>query len=487
MAVTDVEVAAVAGPRTWLILGVATLAAITIVTDQRLVNVAIPAVMRELDAPLSSVQWMVTGSSLIVASLLIIGGRLGDVFGRRRTFVLGAALIALGSLLGSLAWDVGGLIIGKAVVQGVGTSLMLPASLAVVSTTFTGRARATAFGAWAATVGTASALGPLLGGWLTTALSWRWAFGIGAIAPMLAIVGALAWLPRASSRAKAPSLDVGGAGLLATGMFLLVFALSEGDSYGWLLPTRPLEVGGAQLWPAGAPLSVIPPAVALAGLVFFAFFRWERHRVDSGEEAMFDFGLLRVASFRFGLIATAIAAGAQAAMMLALALFVQDGKQLSAYDNGIWLLPVGLAMLATAPLAAVLVGRFGAVGVARGGLCLQAIGLTVLALRTVATSSLIDVAPGLIAYGAGVGLATSQLTSVIMGEVAGAKAGVAAGSNSSVRQAGSAVGVAVSGSSIIASSSVVTGARSAMVAAAVMVVLALIAALRLPRHSACPP
>ena len=183
-------------PRRWVTLAVVVAAAFIVVLDNSVLTVAIPTILRDFHTTLPAVEWVITGYALTFASLLIIGGRLGDVFGHRRIFVVGAGLFCGGSLLAALSWNVPSLIVGEAVIEGIGASLMLPTTLSIISTTFHGRERATAFGAWGAAVGVGVALGPVVGGFLTTNYAWRWAFGINVIVAPLAIVGALTFIRR---------------------------------------------------------------------------------------------------------------------------------------------------------------------------------------------------------------------------------------------------------------------------------------------------
>ena len=178
-------------PTRWVTLAIAILSAFIVVLDNTVLNVSIPTILRELHTNLPSLEWVITGYALTFAALLIIGGRLGDVYGHRRIFIIGAALFGAGSLLASVSTSVGELIFGEAVIEGVGASLMLPATLAVLSSTFRGRERAAAFAAWGATAGVAAAAGPVVGGFLTTNYSWRWSFRINVIIAPLAVLGAL--------------------------------------------------------------------------------------------------------------------------------------------------------------------------------------------------------------------------------------------------------------------------------------------------------
>ena len=151
------------------------------VLDNTILNLAVPTILREFHTQLSSLQWVITGYSLTFATLLIIGGRLGDIFGHRRMFVLGATIFGVGSLLASISTSVPTLFVGEALIEGIGASMMIPATLSILSTTFTGAERPKAFAAWGAVAGASVAFGPILGGFLTTDYSWRWGFRINVI------------------------------------------------------------------------------------------------------------------------------------------------------------------------------------------------------------------------------------------------------------------------------------------------------------------
>ena len=191
---------AVPDPRRWITLAVVVVAALIVVLDNSVLTVAIPTILRDFHTTLPAVEWVITGYALTFASLLIIGGRLADVFGHRRIFIIGASLFCAGSLLAALSWNIPSLIVGEAIIEGIGASLMLPTTLSIISTTFQGRERATAFGAWGATVGVGVAFGPVVGGFLTTNYTWRWAFGINVIVAPLAILGALLFVRRDAPR-----------------------------------------------------------------------------------------------------------------------------------------------------------------------------------------------------------------------------------------------------------------------------------------------
>jgi MFS family permease len=432
-------------PRRWFTLVIVISAALIVVLDNSVLNVAIPTILREFHTTLPSVQWVVTGYALTFASLLIIGGRLGDLYGHRRVFIIGAALFGAGSLLASVSWSVGSLIVGEAIIEGIGASLMLPATLAILSTTFKGSERGPAFAAWGATAGAAAALGPVVGGFLTTEYSWRWAFRINVIIAPVAILGALIVMAKSAPDPQRRHVDVPGAALIAAGMFLLVFGLSEGPSYGWLIPTKDFSTAGTTIWPRSAPISMIPLVFAAAVTVLAGFYRLERAKERGDRAPLFEFGQLRHPTFRYGLLTTIVLAMGQLGLLFVLPVFLQDGKHLSAETNGLWVLPTGLFIIVGAQVGGRLTRRIGATAVARTGLILETIGLLAIAFVVSPRLSFLSLVPGFAFYGVGIGFASSQLTNIVLSAIRKEKAGAASGANTTARQIGSALGVAVIG------------------------------------------
>jgi len=433
-------------PRRWDTLAVVVIAALIVVLDNSVLTVAIPTILRDFHTTLPAVEWVITGYALTFASLLIIGGRLGDVFGHRRVFVIGAALFGGCSLLAALSWGIPSLIVGEALIEGIGASLMLPTTLAVISTTFRGRERATAFAAWGATVGVGVALGPIVGGFLTTNYSWRWAFGINVIVAPLAIVGAMVFIDRSRPPARRISIDVPGAILVASGMFLFVFALSEGARYGWFRPLQAFTLGGAAIWPDDRAVSITPLVMVLAAIVLFCFYRLERWKERHDRSPLFEFGQLRHRGFRYGLITTSVLAMGQLGVFFILPIYLQDAKHLSAETNGLWMVPAGMFIIVGSQLGGRLVRHVGVTRVVQLGLVLEVLGLVVIAFVVSPSITFSDLLLGWGLFGFGIGFASSQLTNVILTDIPAEKSGVASGTNSTVRQVGAALGVAVIGS-----------------------------------------
>jgi MFS family permease len=425
---------------------VVTAAALILVLDTSVLTVAIPTIIHDFDTTLPAVQWVITGYALVFASLLIIGGRLGDVYGHRRVFVVGAALFGGGSLLAALSWNVGSLILGEAVIEGLGAAIMLPATLSVVSTTFEGHERALAFSVWGATVGVAVALGPVLGGFLTTNFSWRWSFGINVIVAPLSILGAIVFIHRDEKPSVRTRIDVPGACLVALGMFLMVFGLSEGGRYGWFRPLETFTLAGAEVWPRDFAVSIVPLALLLGVLVLFGFYQFERAKERAERDPLFEFGQLRFRTFRYGLVTTLVLAMGQLGVFFVLPVFLQDAKLLSAETNGFWMLPSGVAIIVGSQIGGFMARRVSTVRIVQLGLIISVVGIVATALMAAPDMSFWDLAVGICVFGLGLGLSSSQLVGVVLSEITAAKTGVASGANSTLRQVGSALGVALIGS-----------------------------------------
>jgi EmrB/QacA subfamily drug resistance transporter len=429
-------------PKRWVTLGILLLSLLIIVVDNTVLTVAIPTILRDLHTTITAMQWVLTGYALTFATLLIIGGRLGDLYGARRMFLLGAALFGIGSLIASLSQDVGQLLVGESVIEGIGAALMMPATLGIIANTFTGRERATAFAGWGAVAGAAVAFGPILGGYLTTYHSWRWAFRINVVVTPIALLGAWMLVPRDRPKDDAEKLDVAGSVLVAIGTFSLVFAISQAGTYGWWSPLS----GSPSWWPATRPVSVVPFALVLSAVTLVAFVKLQRVKERTGSSPLFELGQLRFRTFRYGLMCSFVIATGQLGMLFVLPVFLQDGKHLSAVQNGLWLVPMGVAILVGAQLSGRLTAVMGTTTLVRFGLVLDAAGLVLMGLLVRPDVSFLAIVVPLTIFGIGVGFASAQLTNVVLFEIIPEKTGVASGANSTVRQAGSALGVALIGS-----------------------------------------
>jgi len=439
-----------ADPRRWLTLAIVILSAFIVVLDNTVLTVAIPTILRDFHTTLPTLEWVITGYALTFATLLIIGGRLGDIYGHRRIFVVGVALFGVGSLLASESRSVAELIVGEAIIEGIGASLMLPATLAILSSTFKGRERGTAFAAWGATAGVAVACGPVVGGILTSDYSWRWSFRINVIVAPLAALGALMFMLRGERAERRITIDIPGAILIAVGMFCLVFALSEGGSYGWITPVKDFTVAGHLVWPATRAVSFMPLLMLFAVGVLVVFYVVERRTEAAGRDPLFEFGHFRLKSYRYGLLTGMVLSMGQLGLTFVLPVYLQSAKHLTAKENGLWLIPTGVFVIVGAQVGGRLIRVLGTTRVVRIGLMVYAVGVIVIVWVISPTMTFLQLLPGLALYGTGIGLALAQLTNVVLSEIPPESSGVASGSNTTVRQVGSALGVAVIGSLLTA-------------------------------------
>jgi EmrB/QacA subfamily drug resistance transporter len=467
----------------WFALATVTAAVVVVALDTTILNVAIPTIRGELHTDLAAMQWVIGGYSLTLGSLLIVGGRLGDLYGTRRTFVAGALIFTAGSLLASAATTVWMLVLGEAVIEGVGAALLMPAALATVSMSFTDRERPKAFAVWGGAAGAAAALGPVLGGWLTTDFSWRWGFRINLVVAPLAALAALAVLPSVARRGRRPPLDASGAVTAAIGLFLLVFAITEGATYGWLTAQRSFTLADVNLWPASASLSPVPVAFAAAAIALAAFAAIEHRKQHAGRSPVLELEQFRLRSFRFGLTTAASVVMAQTGVLFVLAVFLQTTHDLSAAQTGAWLLPVGVTIVAGAQAGGWLAGRAGATLVVRLGIGVEFAGIAATAATLQPDMNLVALAPTLALFGLGAGLANSQLTNVILSEVPRERTGSASGAATTNNAVAAALGIAILGTILRAVDA--TGAapaRTALLAAAAIAAAGALTSLAIPRR-----
>ena len=356
-------------PRRWVALLVVLMAAFIVVLDNTVLNVAIPTIRAEFHTTLPSLLWVVTGYALTFATLLIIGGRLGDIYGHRRIFIIGAALFGVGSLVASVSTSVTQLIVGEAIIEGIGASLMLPSTLAILSTTFKGRERATAFAAWGATAGVAAAFGPVVGGFLTSNYSWRWSFRINVIIAPLAIIGALLFMRRGERTERRIPLDVLGAALIAVGHVPVGVRAQRGQhlrlvdaAEGRSRVVRARRVAGLE-----ADLDHADRAGGGdrgSGRVLLRRARQGAAR----RHPLFPFAHLRIKTYRYGLLTGLVLAMGQFGLSFVLPVFLQGARLLTPLQNGWWQFPTGVFIILGAQIGGRLIRAVGTTVVVRLGL-----------------------------------------------------------------------------------------------------------------------
>ncbi len=429
--------------RRWLGLALLSLGVAMIIVDATIVNVAIPSIIDQLHINLARAEWINSIYSLVFAALLITVGRLGDRYGRRLLYLIGLCVFVAGSVFAGLAPN-GDILILARLVQGVGASMILPSTLSTVNATFQGRERAIAFGIWGSVIGGMAAFGPLLGGWLTTNYSWRWAFYINVPIGIAAFVGSVLYVRETREEHTRTGWDIPGFLLVTFGLTSLVFGLIEGQRYGWWRPDQPFGIGSWH-WPLSS-ISVVP-ITFVAGILSLACFTLvEMGRIRRDAIVLADLRLFRLRSFRYGNITATVVSLGEFGMIFILPLFVQSVLGYSASKTGLLLMALAAGAFIGGPVAATLAGIIGPRRVVTSGMGLEAVGILSLGLLLSPTHHGLMLAPSLFVYGIGVGLATAQLTSVILMEVPRAESGQASGMQSTFRQIGSALGIALLGS-----------------------------------------
>jgi EmrB/QacA subfamily drug resistance transporter len=388
--------------------------------DVTIVIVAQPAIQDDLHASLTEVQWVLDAYALTLASLLLTSGVLADRYGRKRLFLTGLVIFTLGSLLCGVAQDPSMLIASRSA-QGVGGAIMFATSLALLGHSFRGRDRGVAFGVWGAVTGISTALGPVLGGVITTEWSWRGIFLVNVPIGVLA-VALTAWRVEESSSPNPTPPDWAGFALLTTGLVSLVYGLIRAGESSWS--------------DTGVIICLAISVVALGG--FIAAERRVAH-------PMFDLSLLRVPTFAGSSIAAFAMNGSLYAVLLWLVIYLQDVLGFSAEQAGLRLAVISGAQLVTATIAGRLSERIPARWLIGPGLVLVGVGLIVMAGLT-GRSDWTDLIPGFIVSGLGAGMVNPPLASTAIGVVPPQKAGMASGVNSTFRQIGIAASIAALGS-----------------------------------------
>jgi EmrB/QacA subfamily drug resistance transporter len=453
---------AASGRGRWVGLAMLSVGVAMIIVDATIVNVAVPSIIRELKLDSTQAEWINTTYALVFAALLITLGRLGDVLGRRRLYVGGLGLFIVASVLAGLA-PTGDTLILARVLQGVGGAMILPSTQAILNANFQGRDRAIAFGIWGSVIGGVAAVGPLLGGFLTTYFSWRWAFFINLPVGLLAIAGTLHYIGESKDEHARPGFDVPGFLLITFGLGAFIFGLIEGRQYGWWTPNvrHAFSVFG-WAWPL-ADVSIIPFALASGLLALGIFALVETRRRNAGKFYLFDFTLWGYRGFRYGNLAGTIVSLGEFGLLFALPLFLQSVLGYSAFQTGLVFLALAVGAFFAAPGAVTFARRYGPRWVVTTGMTLEAVGIIATTLLISTSVSGWTLAIPLFVYGIGVGFATAQLTSIVLSDVPVERSGIASGANSTLRQVGSALGIAILGTVLF--STLVSGSADNMTAA----------------------
>lgn len=432
----------------WIPMMVLSLAMMIIIIDTTVLNVSLKTIVNDLGTDIEGIQWVITAYALTLAALTITGGRLGDLYGRRKMFMIGAVIFAVGSFITSISHSVGMMLVGESVVEGIGAALMLPATASLLVSNYKGKDRAIAFGLWGGVAGAASALGPILGGWLTTNYSWRWAFRINIVVAAVLLLGAFL-IGESREYLKKSKLDVVGVILSATGLLAFVFGIIESASFGWFQAIKAYAIFGYSFSPAGLSIAPIALFVGVVLLVIFAF--WEQYIEKQGKTPLVSLHMFKNRQFVSGSSVTALMSLGMVGLIFAVPVFLQSVQNLDALHTGLALLPMSAVVLIAAPGSAVLTRYFTAKRIIQVGLFIAVIASFVLRMEIVPTATSTSLAPGLMLFGLGIGLVFAQASNLTLSAVPVEESGEASGINNTLRQVGSSFGSAIIGAVLLTS------------------------------------
>jgi EmrB/QacA subfamily drug resistance transporter len=424
----------------WGVLAVLATAQFLMVLDQAVMNVAISQLVEDFDTTVTTIQTVIALYALVMAGLMLTGGKLGDLWGRRRAFAIGLCIYGVGSALTAASWNVPSLMLGWSILEGIGAALVLPAMVALVAGNYRGGDRAIAYGVLGGVAGAGIAVGPILGGWATTELSWRVVF-VGEVVVALGILLGTRMIREPEREGPAPSLDWVGGVLSAAGLALLVFGVLQASNWGWLAPrSSPIEPFG---------FSLTPFVIGAGGLVLASFVAWERRRERLGLDPLVHLPLLRLAQLRGGVSMFLAQNVILMGVFFTIPLFLQVVQGLDALETGVRMLPTSAGLFFTAIAGSALSKRFPPKPLVRVGLGVVLVAILLL-LSTIEPE--LDNASFLFAMGVlgvGMGLIVSQLGNVVQSAVGDADRSEAGGLQNTAQQLGSSLGTAFLGAVVI--------------------------------------
>jgi MFS family permease len=422
------------------------LAQAIMVLDSTVMNVSISAIVVDLGTTVTGVQIAITAYTLVMAAGMLTGGKIGGILGSRTALMIGLGVYGLGSLITAVCQTLGQMLVGWSLIEGLGATLVVPSIAALIVAEFSGPARAAAYGLIGGVAGASAAAGPLIGGWMTANLSWRYVFAAETVI-VIGLIAAARAIPSPARAGPRPRLDGVGALLSAVGMAAIVFAVLQSSRWGWVTPKNTPTIGDTAIAPFG--FSVVPFLIAagVGALVLFAM--WEGRKERRGQEPLLRLASLRVPQLRDGLVMLMITQLILAGTFFVLPLYLQVVLERDAFATGVTLMPLSGALI----VAAVLGGRLApAVGTRR----LVAIGMLSLLggagvlLQTISPDlSGVPFGIGLAVFGAGIGLVMSQLGNTIMSTAAEGRASEVGGMQGTAQNLGASLGTALIGAILL--------------------------------------
>ena len=424
----------------WGVLAVLAAAQFLMVLDQAVMNVAISQLVEDFDTTVTTIQMVIALYALVMAGLMLTGGKLGDIYGRRRAFTAGLVIYGIGSGLTAASWSVPSLMFGWSILEGIGAALVLPALVALVASNYRGPDRAIAYGVLGGVAGAGIAVGPILGGWVTTDFTWRLVF-VGEVVVAIGILIGTRLIREGEAERTRAGLDWVGSVLSASGLALIVFGVLQASNWGWL---RPLD---SPIEPFGFSLT---PFVIAAGVLVLAGFRaWERRREAGRLAPLFHFRLLGIRPLRGGVAMLLAQNLVLMGIFFTIPLFLQVVQGLDAFETGVRMLPASVGLFVSALVGSALSSRYPAKTLVRVGLAITFVA-TLMLMGTIEPeleNGSFLTAMGVL--GVGMGLIVSQLGNVVQSSVGDRDRSEAGGLQNTAQQLGSSLGTALLGAIVI--------------------------------------
>jgi MFS family permease len=430
----------------WSVLIILSMAILIIVIDTTIMNVSISALVEDLNTTVGGVQAAISIYALVMASFMLIGGKLADILGKKRTFLIGIVIFGIGTGIASFSTSLAMLIFGWALLEGLGSALMMPNTQTLLRDAYDGKDRAFAYGIISAVGAVGAAAGPIVGGFLTTYYSWRWAFRLEVLIVIIVLIfsGSIA---KDQLAGKRPKFDLVGALLSIAGWSTIVLGILMGGQYGFWMAKQPLIIGELEIAPFG--LSVVPFFIGFGAIMIMLLFRWERHLEQMGEDALFKPSLFQKAGLQAGFSVRFMQMAITAAFLFTFPLLMQLSFEFTAMETGVALIPFSVALLFTAILGARLSSRFRAKRIIQVGFVLAIAGLLSILASIQPNIKPSDLALGAL-FGAGVGLIASQILNLVLSSVGPADTPETTGLNGTFEQLGNSIGVALVGTMMLA-------------------------------------
>ena len=430
----------------WFPLVILAAAQFVMVLDSSVMNVSISQIVADLDTTVTGVQAAITAYTLVMAAFMLVGAKLGDIWGRDRAFAIGLAVYGVGSLTTALSPNLYVLLFGWSLVEGLGAVLVIPAIAALVAANYEGKDRAFGYGIIGGVAGAAIAVGPVIGGWVTTYASWRLVF-VGEVVIVIAILVVRNRMQPAPRPDHPPRLDFGGAALSATGLGLIVLGILQSSKWGWLQPLDAPSIGGHEITPLG--FSLVPFLIVGGVFLLWFFALWEERRDRLGLDTLLDRALLRIETLRAGMATLMSQQLVLMGTFFVLPVYLQIVLGFDAFETGKRLLPMSVTMLIAALAGPKLAARLAPRLVVQAGLA----ALVVASLVLVGTIDVELNATGfkiaLALFGVGAGLMISQLGNVIMSSAPPGKTNEAGGLQGTAQNLGASLGTALIGSVLL--------------------------------------